>query len=81
MLSTSDNKFNPFTHEDEWRNFDVKEKGYNTESYLAQIAYTSDDFSDEMNARIIEDAIDDAVRVNIIGLLTNNKVNYVKVVC
>lgn len=37
MLSTTDNPYNPHTHYDEWRDWDVSH-GYNTESYLAEIA-------------------------------------------
>lgn len=78
-LSTSDNPYNPLTHFDQWQEFDEKEKGYFTCSYLARIALISDDFSDELNAELIENAIDEIIKQNIIGIVTENKVKYIKV--
>lgn len=79
MLSTSDNPYNPLTHFEQWQEFDEKEKGYFTCSYLARIALTSDDFSDELNDQLINEAIDEIIKYNIIGILTENKVKYIKV--
>ena len=67
MLTTLDNPFNPFTQFDEWFAHDVL-KGYNTCNYLARIAKTSDDLSEEDYSVALEDAIDEIVSLNILGI-------------
>ena len=67
MLTTIDNPFDPFTQWDDWKRFDEHMKYY-TCSYLARIAKTSDDLSDEDNEREIARAIDEIVRFNINGM-------------
>lgn len=67
MLTTIDNPFDPFTQWDDWKRFDEYMKYY-TCSYLARIAKTSDDLSDENNEREIARAIDEIVRFNINGM-------------
>lgn len=37
LLTTKDNKFNPFTEYDDWKNFDEETKHYYTEAYVARI--------------------------------------------
>ena len=59
-LTTLDNPFNPFTEFDKWLQFD-NEKGYNSCSYLARIAKTSDQLSDYENNLALERAIDDII--------------------
>jgi len=71
MLTTADNPFDPFTQFDSWFAFDSS-KNYNSCSYLARIAKTSDELSDADNAIAIEQAIDEIVQLNLLG-------NYVKV--
>lgn len=66
MLSTSDNRFNPFTEFDEWFAFDVSH-GYNTLSYLAEVAETVEDGFEDQNRRIINEAVKDAFRYNFTG--------------
>ncbi len=78
-LTTFDNPFDPFEQFTSWFLFDI-EKGYYSCSYLAKIANTGDGLSDEMNDQIIEDAIDEIVKVNLLGLVTNYDINYEKVV-
>lgn len=63
MLSTKDNPYNPFTNFDEWFAFDTQ-KGYNTCNYLARLARTSPDLSDEEETRAINDAITRIVLAN-----------------
>lgn len=70
MLSTKDNPYSPFTQFDDWRAFD-EEKGYYTCAYLARIARTSNDLSDEENEEEIESAIDEICKLNLTG-------NYIK---
>lgn len=60
MITTVDNPFDPFTQFDEWYSFDM-EKGYNTCSYLARIAKTSDQLSDYLNNLELERAIDEII--------------------
>jgi len=67
MLTTVDNPFNPFTQFDDWMNYD-REKGYYTCEYLARIAKTSDDLSEEENAEQIDEAIDEIIRLNVLGI-------------
>lgn len=71
-LSTTNNPFNPFTEEKEWEQFD-EEHGYYTSAYLARVARTSNELSDEDQELIIERAIDEIVKFNVSGL-------YVKVI-
>lgn len=67
MLTTIDNPYDPFTQYDEWFAFDTQ-KGYNTCSYLARIAKTSDELSEQDEALAIEQAIDEIVRLNVLGI-------------
>lgn len=67
MLTTIDNPFDPFMQWDHWKRYD-EDKKYYTCNYLARIAKTSDDLSDEENSKIIEMAIDEIVSLNINGL-------------
>ena len=53
MLTTFDNPFDPFEQFTSWFLFDT-EKGYNSCSYLARIARTSDQFTEEENDKEVE---------------------------
>lgn len=66
-LTTIDNPFNPFTQWDEWNRFD-EDKKYFTNNYLARIARTSDDMSEEEYNNAIDDAIEEIVKFNILGV-------------
>ncbi len=59
-LTTFDNPYDPFEQFTSWFLFDV-EKGYNTCAYLARIARTSEQLSDEENNLEIERAIDEII--------------------
>lgn len=63
MLTTADNPFNPLNQFDDWMRFDM-DKGYNSCSYLARIANTSDVLTDEENNAEIERAIDEIVSLD-----------------
>lgn len=67
MLTTIDNPYDPFTQYDQWLAFD-EDKGYGTIQYLGRIAKTADDLSDEDEALAIEQAIDEIVKLNLLGL-------------
>lgn len=61
MLTTFDNPYNPFTQFNQWLLFD-KEKGYDSCEYLARIANTSDEMTDEENNQEIESAINEIIK-------------------
>ena len=60
-LTTFDNPFNPFTEFDSWFLFDC-EKGYNSCSYLARIARTSEQLTEQENNEEIERPIDEIIK-------------------
>lgn len=63
MLTTIDNPYNPFTQFDEWYAFDHS-KGYFSCEYLARIAVTSNEMSDEEVNEAINDAINEIIYNN-----------------
>jgi hypothetical protein len=67
MLTTVDNPFDPSTDYDEWDAFD-RAHGYNTSGLLARIVVTSDQLSDEDQSQAIEQAIDEIVSENSLGI-------------
>lgn len=67
LVTTIDNPFNPFTQFDDWYRFD-EDHGYHTCSYLARVAETSDALSDADNAQRIDEAVDEIVSMNILGI-------------
>ena len=62
-LTTVDNPYDPFSDFDRWFLFDIV-KGYNSCSYLARIARTSDQLSDKENEEEINRAIDEIITLN-----------------
>lgn len=67
MLTTVDNPYSPFTHFEEWFEFDDAH-GYGTLSLLARIVKTSNDMSEADQASAIEHAIDEIVNENVSGM-------------
>ena len=67
MLTTIDNPFSPFTQWDEWNRFD-EDKEYYTCAYLARIVKTSPELSEADNQLALEEAIDEIVRLNVLGV-------------
>ena len=67
MLTTNDNPFDPFEQFNEWLLFDSK-NNYNSCGYLARIARTSDQLSDQENAEEIERAIDEIIRLDFMNI-------------
>ena len=61
MLTTTDNPYNPFEQFESWFLFDT-EKGYNSCSYLARIAETTDDMTEIEKNIEIERAIDEIIK-------------------
>ncbi len=67
MLSTVDNPWNPFTHFNEWNSWDIA-SGYYSIAYLARITKLSDDLSEADQSDIIEKAIEEIVKENVLGV-------------
>ena len=67
MLTTTDNPFNPFTQFDEWLSYDI-DAGYGTLNFLARIVRTSPELSEADKSLAIEQAIDEIVDENVLGL-------------
>jgi hypothetical protein len=67
MLTTVDNPYNPWINWDEWNNYD-EACGYYTTSFFARIVRTSPELSEADQDVAIEDAIDEVVRENVLGL-------------
>lgn len=72
MLTTVDNPYDPFTQWDEWYHWDLA-AGYNTSGLLARVAVVSDDLPDSDKYQVIEDAIDEIVRENVLGVFLKVK--------
>ena len=69
MLTTVDNPFNPFTDYDQWNAYD-EARGYFTASFLARIVITSSELSEADQDLAIENAIDEIVKENVLGIYT-----------
>lgn len=66
-ITTVDNPYDPFDNFDQWYLFDVL-KGYNSCAYLARIAHTSDQLTDEENEYEIEKAIDEIIKYDFMNI-------------
>ena len=66
-LSTLDNPYDPFDQFIQWFLFD-EEQGYHSCSYLARIANSYNDSTDEENNEEIERAIDEIIRNDFLGI-------------
>ena len=67
MLTTIDNPFNPWDDWDSWNNWD-EQAGYYTNAFLARVVRTSHDLSDADQDKALEDAIEEIVHENVLGL-------------
>ena len=72
MLTTVDNPYDPIDDFMNWYMFDV-EKGYNSCSYLARIAKTSEQFTDLENEEEIERAIDEIIKYDFMNIYVKIK--------
>lgn len=77
-LSTSDNPYNPITQYDEWERWDSEHR-YFTNDFLDRICHTTLELGEDLYAQDIEDAIDEAVKYNVISL-EHEGISYIKVV-
>lgn len=66
-LTTTDNPFDPFNDFSKWNLFDV-EKGYCSSAYLARIAITSEEMSEEEYNDEIERAIDEIIKYDFMNI-------------
>lgn len=66
MLTTVDNPFDPFTNFDEWNAYDMT-LGYNTMAFLARVAKSSPDLSEEDQELALEVAIQEIAKENVSG--------------
>jgi hypothetical protein len=67
MLTTVDNPYNPFIEYDEWSSYDER-AGYYTPQLLARCTMSSTELSDADQSLAIEQAIDEIVQENILGI-------------
>ena len=67
MLTTMDNPFNPFTQYAEWYAYDST-CGYHTSEFLGRIVKFSYELSQADMDAAIDDAIDEIVRENVLGI-------------
>ena len=67
MLSTIDNPYNPHIDFDDWYEYDVR-SGYNTLAFLGRIVRSSDDLSDVDQELAIDQAIEEIIRENVLGI-------------
>jgi len=67
MLSTIDNPFNPFDNYPAWYAFDAA-SCYHTQQLLSRIVQTSDELSEAEYESAIENAVDEIVAENVMGV-------------
>jgi len=72
MLTTVDNPYDPFTQWDEWYAWD-QAAGYHTPGLLARIAKVGDDLADADQHLAIQQAIDEIVEENVLGVFLKVK--------
>lgn len=75
-LTTTDNPYDPLDAFDEWYTWDLT-NGYHTCAYLARIARTSEELTEEENLEERERAIDEIVELNITGKYKKIKRNII----
>lgn len=80
MLTTTDNPWSPFTHFNEWREYD-ESSGYHTLALLGRIAITSDEMSESDQEVAIDNAMVEIIQENVSGyhiIVTKNSERFHK---
>lgn len=72
MLTTVDNPYDPWTQWDEWFLWD-QTAGYHTPGLLARVAMVGTDLSEADQHVILQDAIDEIVQENVLGVFRKVK--------
>lgn len=67
MLTTIDNPHDPFEEFDAWQAWDER-AGYYTSNFLARVVVTSHELSEKDNELAIDQAIDEIVKENVLGI-------------
>lgn len=67
MLTTIDNPHSPFDDFAAWYTFDVQ-SGYNTSAFLGRVTKSSQELSDSDYDLAIEQAIDEIISENVLGI-------------
>lgn len=67
MLTTVDNPFDPFTQFEAWFQFD-EASGYKSTAFLARVVKSSYELSEADQSLAIEQAIDEIVTENVLGI-------------
>jgi hypothetical protein len=78
MLTTVDNPFDPFTQWDEWFAWD-QSAGYHTPGLLARVARMSDEMSEADQHIALQQAIDEVVQENVLGVHKKVRFNEISV--
>lgn len=77
FLTTSDNPYDPNKDWEKWLDWD-EIHSYHTLSYIDRICPLSDKLSDKANFDFVNYMIDEAVEINPLGMVTGDKVKWVK---
>lgn len=67
-LTTFDNPFSPFDEFDQWQEFDLHERNYNTNEYLARITQMYENDLDLTEEEAYQLALNEIVRLNVLGI-------------
>lgn len=67
LLTTIDNPYNPFTHYNEWYQWDAS-AGYHTPELLARTVQSSNDLSEAQERTAIWEGMRQIVEINVTGM-------------
>lgn len=67
MLTTVDNPWSPFTHFNEWREYD-ESSGWYTLALLGRVALSSDEMSEADQDLAVLDAMNEIIQENVSGV-------------
>lgn len=68
MLTTFDNPYSPFDEYEKWEEFDMLERNYNTNEYLARIESMLEHSLNIDEEEAFSLAIDEIERLNVLGI-------------